>query len=131
LTNEWRSWPQVQIDITYRYEAVEWLTKNCPKDEFVPVYHGSIASKIAIKSDKYITYMLIKYTAELLLCEDDQERDRKEKNAAMDAEIKRLLKEITEKIKDTNVTDNIFRENIKERLLYSKGKIIGEKNVKK
>jgi len=123
--NEWRQWPQVRFDIDLFDEVHDWVMNRFGvqypgKEEVVLVSKNPDHFRIAIKDPKILNVTLLKFTCEMCLCEYDQMKAHEAERASLDAEIKRLITEIQQKISVVGSPyENYIKEAVKEDGLFS------------
>lgn len=122
---EWREWPQVRFDIDLFDDVGDWVMnrfgyQSPEEEEVVLVYKGADYFRVAIKDPKVLNVTLLKFNCDLCLTECEQEYHRKAEAEKIDAEIKRLMTEIQQKITVVGSPyEKYIKEAIKEDGLFS------------
>ena len=106
----WHEWPQLEFDIEQFDDVQDWVVNRFGDDtiEVVLAGKGSYNFHIAVRDPKIVNYALLKFSeARLQPNQVNKDIIQEEIRKQTDLEIKRLLEEIGQKIKDIPTFEQI------------------------
>ena len=125
MTNtNWQEWPQLEFDIEQFEEVQDWVVNRFGDDtcDVVLAGKGSYNFHIAVRDPKIVNYTLLKF-GEARLQPNQVNKDiiQEEIRKQTDLEIKRLLNELGDKIRELPTFEQI-KDAVAEDTFFSYNK---------
>ena len=117
----WREWPQLEFDIEYFDDVQDWVINRFGEytDDVVLAGKGSYNFHIAVKDPKIVNYVLLKFeNCRLQPNQVNKDIMAEEIRKQTDLEIKRLLEELSAKLKDLPTFEQV-KDAVAEDTFFS------------
>ncbi len=103
IDTDWKQWPQLEFDIEYYEDVQDWVANRFgdTDTDVILVGRGTYNFHIAVRDPKILNFAILKFKeCTVRPNEYKQEVIREEIKIATENEIKRLLEELSGKLKD-------------------------------